>query len=189
MNRNLFLVFILASSLTLLSFARARSSDNPESAQTRHVKGQVLISSDLPSIRLRFNKRFKYVGSQQFVLYDRAQVEQHFFVDADDQRRIKRMYMVQFEGYLPNINAAYDYPATKTIALRGQTYIVNTESVPNVSAMLKQNPQSDAARAASFLESKGYHLNESIMFQRFVRLVDEAKRHEFILLYIEDAGA
>ena len=27
------------------------------------------------------------------------------------------------------------------------------------------------------------------MFQRFVRLVDEAKRNEFILLYVEDAGA
>ena len=99
------------------------------------------------------------------------------------------MYMVQFEGYLPNINAAYDYPATKTIDLGGETYIVNAESIPNVSAALKQNPQSDVARAASFLESKGYHVSESIMFQRFVRLVDEAKRNEFILLYVEDAGA
>jgi hypothetical protein len=26
------------------------------------------------------------------------------------------------------------------------------------------------------------------MFQRFVRLVDEAKRNEFILLYVEDIG-
>jgi hypothetical protein len=27
------------------------------------------------------------------------------------------------------------------------------------------------------------------MFQRFVRLVDDAKRNEFIFLYVEDAGA
>lgn len=97
--------------------------------------------------------------------------------------------MVQFEGYLPNVNATYDYPLTKTVDLGGQTYIVNTESIPSVSAALKQNPQSDVARAASFLESKGYRVSESIMFQRFVRLVDEAKRNEFILLYVEDTGA
>jgi hypothetical protein len=46
---------------------------------------------------VRFDQRFKYIGSQKFILYDRAQVEQHFFVHADEQRRIKRMYMLQFE--------------------------------------------------------------------------------------------
>jgi hypothetical protein len=188
-KRILLLVFILASSLTLPSFALAQSSAKAESTRTRRVKRQVLTSAYLPSIRVRFEKRFKYVGSQKFILYDRAQVEQHFFVDADNERRIKRMYMAQFEGYLPNINAKYDYPLTKTVDLGGQTYIANAESIPNVSAALKQNPQSDVARAASFLESKGYHVSESIMFQRFVRPVDEAERNEFILLYVEDAGA
>ena len=88
---------------------------------------------------------------------------------------------------IPNIKATYDYPLTKTVNLGGQTYIVNSEGIPNVPAALKQNPQSDVTRAASFLESKGYRISESIMFQRFVRLVDEAKRNEFILLYVEDA--
>jgi len=167
----------------------AQSADKPTATQTRDVKGRVLISTSLPPIRIKFDKAFKYVGSQSFVLYDRAQVEQHFFVDADNQSRIKRMYMVQFEGYLPNINATYDYPVTKTVNLGGQTYIVNTEGIPNVPAALKQNPQSDVTRAAAFLESKSYRISESIIFERFVRLVDDAKRHEFILLYVEDAGA
>ena len=182
------LILTLASSLLLSGFALAQSSAKTEANQTRRVKGQVLTSIYLPSIRVRFDKKFKYVGSQKFILYDRAQVEQHFFIEADNQQRIKRMFMVQFEGYLPNINATYDYPVTKTINLAGQTYIVDAESIPNVSAAIKQNPQSDVARAASFLESKGYRISESIMFQRFVRLVDEAKRNEFILLYVEDAG-
>ncbi|HEY6660981.1 MAG TPA: hypothetical protein VI031_07555 [Pyrinomonadaceae bacterium] len=159
------------------------------SEQTRQVKDQILTSTSLPSIRVKFDDRFKYVGTQRFVLYERAQVEQHFFVDADSQRRIKRMYMVQFEGYLPGVDATYNYPVIETVTLGGQTYIVNAESVPNVSAALKQNPQSDAARAASFLESKGYRMSESIRFQRFVRLVDETKRNEIIFLYIEEAAA
>jgi hypothetical protein len=175
--------------LLLPAIVFAQSANKPEATQTRRVKGRVLTSTSLPPIRIKFDKAFKYVGSQSFILYDRAQVEQHFFVDADKQQRIKRMYMLQFEGYLPNINATYDYPLTKTVDLSGQTYIVNAEGIPNVPAALKQNPQSDVARAASFLESKRYRISESIMFQRFVRLVDEGKRNEFILLYVEEAGA
>jgi hypothetical protein len=185
MKKTLLLIYVIASSLLSSSFAPAQSPTKTESSQMRPVKRQVLTSTYLPSIRVRFDKRFKYVGSQKFILYGRAQVEQHFFVDADKERHIKRMYMVQFEGYLPNVNATYDYPATQTVNLEGQTYIANAESIPSVSAALKQGPESDVARAASFLESKGYRVSESIMFQRFVRLVDEAKRNEFILLYVE----
>ncbi|MEK6333612.1 MAG: hypothetical protein AABM67_01610 [Acidobacteriota bacterium] len=188
MKKTLLLILTLASSL-LSGFAVAQPSAKTETNQTRRVKGQVLTSIYLPYIRVRFEKRFRYLGWQKFILYDRAQVEQHFFVDVDNQKRIKRMYMVQFEGYLPNVNATYDYPVTKTISLGGQTYIVDAESIPNVSAALKENPQSDVAHAASFLKSKGYRVSDSIRFQRFVRLVDDAKRSEFILLYVEDADA
>src|SRR6266849_8809705 len=174
--------------LLLPSIVSAQSANKSAATQTRRVNGRVLTSTSLPPIRIKFDKAFKYVGSQSFILYDRAQVEQHFFVSADKQQRIKRMYMMQFEGYLPKIKAAYDYPLSKTVNLGGQTYIVNAESIPNVPAALKQNPQSDVTRAASFLESKGFRISESIMFRRFVRLVDDAKRNEFILLYVEDAG-
>lgn len=188
-KKTLLLILTLAGSLMLSIFALAQSSAKTEANPTRRVKGQVLTSIYLPAISIRFEKRFKYIGSQKFILYDRAQVEQVFFVDADSRQRISRMYMVQFEGYLPNINATYDYPVTKTISLGGQTYIVDAQSIPNVSAALKQEPQSDVAHAASFLKGKGYRISESIVFQRFVRLVDDAKRNEFILLYVEDAGA
>ena len=173
----------------LSAAASAQVAGGRGAAEARRVKGQVLTSASLPRVRVKFEKPFRYVGRQGFILYERAQVEQYFFVDADRQGRIRRMYMAQFEGYLPSVNATYNYPPTKTVSLGGETYVVNAESIPDVPAVLKQNPQSDVARAASFLEGKGYHVGGSIMFQRFVRLVDEAKRHEFILLYVEDAGA
>jgi hypothetical protein len=189
MKKTLPLIVILACCLQSSSSAFDQSADKTKTKQTRQVKRQVLTSTYLPAIRIRFDDEFKYVGMQKFILYERAQVEQYFFVDATSQRRIQRMYMVQFEGYLPGIDAKYEYPVTETVTLGGQTYLVNAETIPNVSAVLKQDPQSDAAHAASFLESKGFRLNESIRFQRFVRLLDEAKRNEIILLYIEDAGA
>lgn len=189
MKRSLLTVVALACVLLAHGDAPSQSSAATKDRQTRAVKGQVLTSTRLPAIRIRFDRRFKYVGSQKFVLYDRAEAEQHFFVDADAQGHIRRMYMLQFESYLPGIDATYDYPATETVKLGGMEYLVNSESIPNVAAALAQNPQSDVARAGTFLEGKGYHVGESVRFQRFVRLVDESKRSEFIMLYVEDTGA
>jgi hypothetical protein len=183
MRKILLLIFMCASSLLFSTLAFAQTAP---STRTRLVKGQVLTSSHLPPIKVKFGKAFTYVGSQTFILYGRAQVEQCFFVAADSRRLIKRMYMVQFESYLPNISGAYNYAVTKTIDLAGQTYIADFEVVANVSAAIKQDPQSDVTRAASFLEGTGYVIGKGIAFQRFVRMVDEAKRSEFILLYVED---
>src|SRR6266851_3988344 len=133
MRKTLLLVYALATSLLLSSPVPGQSTAKPQYNQVRGVKRQVLTSTSLPPIRIKLDKAFKYVGSQSFILYDRAQVEQHFFVNADKEKRIKRMYMMQFEGYLPNVNSTYDYPATKTVNLGGQTYIANAESIPNVS--------------------------------------------------------
>jgi hypothetical protein len=185
--KRLFLT-VFALACVLLSHAPAYLQRRAADEQARAVKGQVLTSTKLPAIRMRFDKRFKYAGSQKFVLYERAQAEQHFFVDADSRGRIRRMYMLQFEGYLPGIDASYSYEARETVRLGGADYIVNVESVPNVKAALAQQPESDAARAVAFIEGKGYSVPESVRYQRFVRLVDESKRNEFIMLYIEDAG-
>src|SRR5262245_61089654 len=108
-----FLILLLAA--VALSFgdacagsARAAfSSQNTSSAPARSVKGQVLTSTSLPAVRLTFDKAFKYAGTQDFILYNVALAEQHFFVDADKQGNIKRFYWVQFEGYLPDNTHTY----------------------------------------------------------------------------------
>ncbi len=87
MRTILLLIFMLASSLLFSTLAFAQSAT---STRTRLVKGQVLTSSYLPPIRVKFDKAFTYLGTQNFVLYGRAQVEQYFFVAADSQRLIKR---------------------------------------------------------------------------------------------------
>jgi hypothetical protein len=183
------LLFILACCAQWSSVALAQSQVKSASQPVRTVKRQVLTSNSLPRIRLKFDHHFKYAGTQKFVLYERSQAEQFFFVDADNRGQFRRMYMVQFEGYLPQINATYNYPATETVALNGQTYIVNADSVPSLSAVLKQEPESDVARAVAFLTRKGLHVPESVRYQRFVRVVDETKRNEFIFVYVEDASA
>jgi hypothetical protein len=191
------LIIIAVVSLKLLSFvdlhaqaARIASTANQEkrtSAQKheRRVKGLTLTSDAMPPIKIKFDKAFKYVGSQSFILYNSAQVEQFFFVAAS-KGRIKRMFMVQFEGYLPDNTHTYNYKIGNTVKLGELDYMYDT-SVVNVPAFRKQYPDSDAGRAAAFLEGKGYRLEgEDIVYQRFVRLVDEARRNELLIIYYEN---
>lgn len=181
-NRCEFFAGLLLFVLVFSGFSTAQTVQK----QIRTVKGRVLISEDMPKIRLKFNKKFKFAGSQEFVLYDRAKAEQYFFVNAENQK-IKRMYMLQFEGFLPNIKATYDYNEPQTVKIGGLDYFSNTEIIPDVSLALRAVPDSDIARAAKFLQDKGFKLPDSIIYQRFVRIVDENKRNELILLYIEDS--
>ena len=86
--------------------------------QTRTVKDRVLTSTQLPAVKIEFAEPFKYAGGHSFVLYEVANAEQHFFVDADKDGRVKRMYWVQFEGYLPSNTHSYDYKSPNTVHWR-----------------------------------------------------------------------
>ncbi|HEY0376515.1 MAG TPA: hypothetical protein VGC87_06115 [Pyrinomonadaceae bacterium] len=164
----------------LLALAAPAAAQQPP----RRVEGRTLVSNALPPVRLKFGKDFKYVGTQSFVLYDTAQVEQHFFVDAHGGS-IRRMFMVQFEGSLPASTHSYDYQIKDTVKLGGLDFMYDTNAA-NVPAFRKQYPDSDAARAAAFLEGKGYQMEgEDIVYQRYVRVVDEARRNEMLVIYYE----
>jgi len=113
---------------------------------------------------------------------------QHFFVDADKQGRVRRLYWVQFEGYLPNNTHAYDYKANKTVNLAGLDFIADAYA-RNIKVGLGR-PDSDGNRARAFLESKGYRMaSDDIMSQRLVHLIDKEKRNELMIIYIEDLSA
>lgn len=155
--------------------------------RARTVEGQVLTSTEMPPVRLKFPADFKYIGAQDFILYDNARAEQHFFVVADGQRRITRLYWVQFEGYLPTNTHTYRYTVNKTVNVGGLEFIADARA-----ANVKTNqgrPDSDGARARAFFENKGYRLaSDDVMVQRLVHLVDEAKRNELMIIYMEDMG-
>ena len=153
--------------------------------QSRIVTNQELVSTDLPAIRIKFDKPFKYAGSQSFVLYDVANAEQHFFVDADKEGRIKRLYWVQFEGYLPNNTHTYRYKANKTVDIAGLPFFADANAL-NIKAATSR-PDSDGSRAQAFLQNKGYRLaGDEILMQRLVHLTDETKRNELMIIYMEE---
>jgi hypothetical protein len=173
---------VIAQSATSPS---AQKATDAVSRPARSVKGQVLTSPEMPAVRIEFDKGFKYAGGHSFILYDVAHAEQHFFVDADKEGRVKRMYWVQFEGYLPSNTHAYRYKVNKTANIGGLEFIADAYA-----RNVKNNPgrtDSDGARARAYLESKGYRMaSDDVLSQRLVHLIDEAKRNELMIIFMED---
>ena len=168
--------------LILLSATAAFAQSN----QTlREVKDRVIKSHNTPSVEIEFGKDFKYIGGQRFVLYEVANAEQHFFADADKDGRVKRLYWVQFEGYLPSNTHVYDYKVTKSVNIGGLDFIADAWA-----RNIKANPgrvDGDGARARSFLKSKGFTLgSDEVMSQRLVHLIGDPKRDELMIIYLED---
>ncbi|MFL6276350.1 MAG: hypothetical protein ACJ74G_14265 [Blastocatellia bacterium] len=161
---------------------------SPATEQVRKVKGHVLTSKASPTVRLEFDKDFKYIGHQEFILYDVAHAEQHFFVDADKDGRIKRLYWVQFEGYLPSNTHTYSYKSNQTADIGGLAFFADA-AARNMKINVSR-PDSDGSRARAFLESKGYRMaSDDVLWQRLVHLVDESRRDELMIIYMEDLSA
>ncbi|MCA1618461.1 MAG: hypothetical protein LC795_03930 [Acidobacteria bacterium] len=159
---------------------------------TRKVKGLTLTSDDTPRVRIKFGRGLKYAGGQSFVLYDVASAEQHFFVDADAEGRVRRLYWVQFEGYLPSNTHKYNYKSPKTVNIGGLDFFADSQArqipAPDPSAAAKPaNKISDGDHARSFLASKGYRLaSGEALWQRLVHMTDASNRSELMVIYLED---
>ena len=70
-------------------------------------------STQFPPVVMEFDDGLEYVGSSEFVLYGVADAAIHVFVALGDQRRVQRLYWIQFEGYLPTVDRSYDYDASQ----------------------------------------------------------------------------
>ena len=159
------LSFAISSAAACVQPGNTLSESIAGPSQTRTVKDRTLTSTQMPAVRLEFSEPFKYAGGHSFILYEVANAEQHFFVDADKDGRIKRMYWIQFEGYLPSNTHTYDYKSSKTVNIGGldffaDAYARNIKGNPG-------RPDSDGNRGRAFLESKGYRLgSDEVLSQR-----------------------
>jgi len=116
---------------------------------------------------------------------DVARAEQHFYVDADSQGRISRLYWVQFEGYLPDNNHKYDYSKSqKKVNIDGLDFYADTWARKNDPTKMRAN--SDGSRAQEFLKAKGFTFkSDEFIMQRLVNMVDASNRNELMVIYLE----
>lgn len=178
-------IVLLTLLLLLPSVGCFAQVTSPKLENTRAAKGNTLVSDSTPKLKLKFGKDFKYAGGQTFILYDVARAEQHFYVDADKDGRISRVYWVQFEGYLPENTHKYDYSKSqKQVTIDGLDFYADTWARKNDPT--KMRPNSDGSKAQEFLKAKGYSFkSEEFIMQRLVHMVDASNRNELMVIYLE----
>jgi hypothetical protein len=145
------------------------------------IEGRVLRSPD-PTLQLEVAAPFTYIGGQRFILREIADAEQHLFVDADGERRIRRLYWVQFEMYLPESPGQYSYDDDESTTLSGLPVRAHVRRYIDPPA-----PDSDRRRVHDLLAREGYSLPEPATRVRFVHLPTPDRRQEVMIIYVEPA--
>jgi hypothetical protein len=169
----------------LIVFCAGALAQSP--APERHVSGDVITSDGDPHIRIQLPSDVQYAGADRFDLYNVADCELHAFVEADAQKHVRKLYWVQFEGYLPSrpdLHHTYDSPRHTTIG--GLDFYVDTW-VSATDAHL--TPGSDLEHIEKLIRGKGYVLPDGMMSVRLVHLLDPAKRRELMIIYSEDVAS
>lgn len=132
----------------------------------------------------------KYVGSERFTLYDVADAEVHIFVEPDATGRMRRLWWVQFESYLPSRpQHSYDYSGDRRSELGGVTTWMRSGPVSTTRPM---RPGSDREHVMGLLKRAGIAIPAEVMNVRMVQLLDDPQgtgkgaRRELMVIYSED---
>ena len=154
---------------------------------TRSVEASTLTSERDPSVRIELPKQVRYVGADRWILYGVADCELHVFVEADERKHVKRLYWIQFEGYLPTRpELRYNSSTSQTMTIAGMDFFIRTRFGPTAGT---PRAGSDTEHVQVLLQSNGYTLPPEMMNARFIHYLDEKKRQELMLIYSEDLSS
>ena len=167
---------------------RGDRTTKPVTEGLRKVVGRSIESPDPRRSRLEIvDGAFRYLGGHRFVLYGLASAEQHVFADADERGRVRRLYWVQFEGYLPGVSGRYDYSESEATAhVSGVPFHADGGFRGGSTPAAAKG--SDSALVRQLIAGKGLVLPPELLWQRLV-WVDASGRDELMVVYMEDLGA
>src|SRR5262249_55447881 len=123
----------------------------------------------------------------RFLIGSSADAEQHLFVDADKQGRIRTLVWVQFEHRLPTDNGSYEYPAPGRAQFGQLPFITDTRAFADYADTVL-SPDStkgagDQSHVGRLLRDRGYTPPRNAIRARMVCLVDQAHRKELMIIY------
>ena len=161
-----------------------------QAASTRDVRGDTLVSHADPAVTLVFSKPFQFAGSQAIDVLKVAGADQYFFIDAAEDRSIRRFYWVQFEHYYPTNEHTYDFSSMnlKPVPIGRLTFLGDVRVRDNYFTM-DPRPGSDSKAAETFLRARGFKLDGTFATLRLFYLTDESRRRELMIIYGESVPA
>jgi hypothetical protein len=170
--------------VALLVSAVGAQSAPSSSDSLREVRGQTIISNEVPRADLNFGKDFQYVGGQRVSLYGMADAEQHVFAAAS-KGVVERFYWVQFEHRLPGDKHTYNYPADYTTDIGGLRFTYDVKSWADYARDLAEDPASDGAAIERLLGEHNLALPQKAVRVRMFNLPTLDRRTELMIIYGE----
>jgi len=143
-------------------------------------------------ITVRVPKSATYVGSDRFDLYGVADAEIQVFAERDKNKRLTKLYWIQFESYWPSQpDKTYNYTSDRREQHWGNTVWVRSRPVPTAGP---KRPGSDGEHVQAILQRAGYNMPPELMNVRMVQLLDDPDgtghgRRELMFIYGEDLAS
>ncbi|MGE5925827.1 MAG: hypothetical protein ACM357_00620 [Gemmatimonadota bacterium] len=141
---------------------------------------QTILSDTLPRVSVSVDPALGYLGRIDLDVGGRAMAEQHLFGELRDGR-LARAVIVHFEHFLPGNAHTFEYPRLRMARLGRHEFLHQTWPLPDWE--LFRLPE-----MVRFLSSRGVTAGTDWIVSRYVRVVSDDRKHEFIIFYME-AGA
>ncbi|MCL6295100.1 hypothetical protein [Jejuia spongiicola] len=199
---NKFLLLICISLLISCQTKKEQNSSSTENKsnakpETRWVKDNVITSNDLPKIEIKVDKEFDFVDKFDFEIIANsneyppemqgkaiASGERYVFISTDKKHHVNKLFIVQFEGFFPDNDLIYNYNFDNVGFIGDNKYRHNTWYY-DTNELVKENPSGEWAKTISFLNARGFHLEDYVMMSRYVGLASDDRKNEIIIFYHE----
>ncbi len=180
------------ASLALIWFALSSMVSPIDAGQApvpanRSVSRNVIISESNPSLAIEVDQSFTYLGRHPIIIRDVAAGERLVFADMSGTSA-NRLFIVQFEGFLPGIDDEYRYNLSNSPIVAGYPFRSNAYSF-DLAQSVAANPGGESASTKKFLKTKGLTAPNQWMMWRSLTVASADKQNEMIVFYVEDAAA
>jgi len=155
-------------------------------AATPVAAGNLVVSEQAPALTLRVASGFAELPSLRFPIGDLTDAERRIFVDADADRRLRRMVVVQFERVQAGSDFRFVFPSTPPRRFGAQVYRAGA-FVYDDSLAAARDPAREAGRTRAHLVTHGYRPPRLWRVARLARVTDPRGLSEAILFYLENA--
>jgi len=148
------------------------------------IKDNVLVL-DAPKLTLTLTPTFQYIGSFDFDIKAVAGGTRYIWGQVDHDKHLRRVFIVQTEGYYPGKPGAYPAEPPNAVAIAGDAYQHNVWIYDN-DLNARKNPGNESERTAAFMVSHGFAWESQLVMSRFGRATDTERKRELILFYFEN---
>ena len=181
------IVLVSLATYTYLTDPGRHTTDPEFSGLKRTVVGNTLFSPSDPSVEMAFDEQFEYIGGQKFILYGTADVEQHFFVELYPDGKLRSIFWIQFEAFLPDNHYTYNYSSSPLRMQIGDfDFFTDTAAGQSTRLFRLGWPGTDGYAARKFAADKGYRIPEHYAYARLVHLPDSTNRKELLIIVMAD---